>query len=140
MTIQEAYAKGFCKVAEAHGVDPQELYKYAKDKEKSHIGAIAGGGVGGLAGLLSGDLARHGFKGTAIEARPTPPSSRIEYRLGAKIREALAGKSRRRYHKLMGSGKGKAISAALVGVPALAGLAGGAGLGHAVDSLFNKDK
>ena len=137
MTIQEAYAKGFRKVAKAHGVDPQELYKYAKDKEKSHIGAIAGGGVGGLAGLLSGDLARHGFKGTAIEARPVSPSSRIEYRLGAKIREALG---RRRYLKLMGSGKGKAISAALVGVPTLAGLAGGAGLGHTVDSLFNKDK
>lgn len=29
MTIQESYAKGFCKVAEAYGVDPEQLYKYA---------------------------------------------------------------------------------------------------------------
>lgn len=136
---QEAYAKGFCKVAEAYGVNPEQLYKYAKKKEESNKGKIIGGVGGGLAGLAFGDLTNMGFKGTEIMSRKGNPYNTITYRLGSKIRKALAGDSSRRLLKLLRSGKGKAISTAILAAPTLAGIAGGTGLGGAVDKLLNKD-
>ena len=46
---QNAYMRGFCKVAEANGVDPQKLYKYAQ--------AMMGRGAKQLGGLVA-DKAR----------------------------------------------------------------------------------
>ena len=55
MTIEQAYAEGFCKAAEAAGVDPVALYKAAVDPAAA-AGAAALLGGGALAGsAVTGD-------------------------------------------------------------------------------------
>lgn len=63
MTTQEAYIQGFCKAAEAHGVDPQELMKVAALPIEKLVSPVLGW-LGGMRGARM--AARAGASATGV--------------------------------------------------------------------------
>lgn len=64
MTHEEAYIQGFCKAAEAVGVDPIQLYKIAGIKDR--IAGLGGQALGGL--LRAGNAVSGAAKATGTAA------------------------------------------------------------------------
>lgn len=58
MTAQKAYVKGFCKVAEARGVNPEELYKYAQANALVPWAIRGASGASRMGGRLSSLLGK----------------------------------------------------------------------------------
>jgi len=64
MTHEEAYIQGFCKAAEAVGVDPIQLYKIAGIKDR--VAGLGGQALGGL--LRAGNAVSGAAKATGAAA------------------------------------------------------------------------
>lgn len=64
MTHEEAYIQGFCKAAEAVGVDPIQLYKIAGIKDR--VAGLGGQALGGL--LRAGNAVSGAAKATGTAA------------------------------------------------------------------------
>jgi len=152
MTYQDAYTEGFCKTAEAYGVDPRELMKVAtyvkaargndKDKGTPWGGATAGGALGSLYGLNHGALLQHGFDGTIIDTfnPKNLPMDTKSYRAGSSLKKLLTKKlgGKRALRKFLSTPLGKTISPALLLAPAVAGTAGGGVLGGLIHKGVKK--
>lgn len=87
MTQDEAYIAGFCKAAEAAGVDPEVLYKRAQ--LKARIGALLGRGLTAIRGAgtaaaasRAGQAAVGGAKRYADLLRGGNTTTRGAFRLG----------------------------------------------------------
>ena len=62
MTIEQAYAEGFCKAAEAMGVDPEALYKQALPAWMARAGGWIARGGAALAQSRAGQAVTNGTR------------------------------------------------------------------------------
>ena len=139
--VKEAYARGFCKVAEEIGYEPSELYKFARATPMTDaLGAVVGGmlpfgrlagGIGAVSGGLTNDFGEHD-ENAAMAFIPGVGAHRLAKRINSQVnREQIEAKElgrdevkpvRHAVAEKLGPATSMALSTLL-----------GAGIGHLVD-------
>lgn len=101
MTQKEAYIEGFCKAAEAHGVDPEQLVKVALSQGMVQAGK---GIVNGFMGWLGGIRAARNAKSLGLTAKEIARARRYGTAAGRSIfgRMAEARRAAQRFHNYGG--------------------------------------
>ena len=84
MTVQEAYINGFCKTAEAYGVDPGGLYKYAKSRMNDDAK-----GATGLQKLIAELSTNEDLHRAALGAALTGGTAAVTSDSGSKLRNGV---------------------------------------------------
>lgn len=130
MTQKEAYIRGFCKAAEAHGIAPGQLVKWAQNAELMNpmlIAGLAAGSapgipLGALSGKISqmtgGDRKRNALVGAGAGAAPGAlMSAGMLYRMGGlkALKEETEGFSPKEKAIVLLTLASPTISGALVG-------------------------
>ena len=151
MTYEQAYAEGFCKAAEAIGVNPVLLYKQAAGGSKI-LGFLAGAGRGkGTSLKRFMELLRGGNKalkseiaggsaGATMGQFPGQAGRNLLERLGFRLRVLKGTNPAGEFSPAATREARRALATQLrTGLAAGGILGGGAGIAAGVNALTNKD-